>query len=102
MTITNAIISFYCSCTTICCPPTSKGLTASGVLPTQGITIATGQRELKLGTKLLYGTNTYIIQDRMHRRYDNTNVYHFDVYMTNHQQALKKGRLWNQTVTIIK
>lgn len=101
MIITNAIISFYCACN-LCCGSTSPNKTASGTYPLKGRTIATGQREIKLGTQLVWQNKTYKVEDRMHKRYDRTNeaIYHFDIFISNHKRALKKGRLWNQTVIV--
>lgn len=100
VTITNCIISFYCSCT-LCCSPKATGITASGTKPKEGITVASGSRTLPLGTKIEWHGQHLVVQDRMSKRYSITNIPHFDIYLSNHQQALKKGRLWNQTVKII-
>lgn len=101
MLITNAIISFYCACS-ICCGTTSPNKTTSGVYPLEGRTIATGQREIKLGSSLIWQGKTFKVEDRMHKRYDRTNeaIYHFDVFINDHKRALKLGRLRNQQVTI--
>jgi len=96
MIITNLIVTAYCC--KVCCGPAASGITASGVKPVQGITVA-ASRQYKLGTKLtIQGyTNRFVIQDRLARRFDNR----VDVYFKDHQKAKEFGKQ-RLTVTIYK
>lgn len=90
-----ATITAYCSCKT-CCGPNAKGITANGLQPTQGKTIA-ASRALPFGSKVVVEGKTYEVQDRLARRYD----FRFDIYFDKHSDAVKFGIKRNQTVTII-
>jgi 3D (Asp-Asp-Asp) domain-containing protein len=94
MLVTNLICCAYCACT-ICCGPKATGLTASGVKPHQGITVASS-RSIPFGTKILINGHTYIVQDRLAKRYDSR----VDIYFTKHTDALKFGKQ-KLTVTIL-
>ena len=89
--MTNVIVTAYCACS-ICCGPSASGLTASGLVPKQGITIA-ASRNIKFGTKIAlsvpgYFTNkTFTVQDRLAKRFDNR----IDIYFTKHSDAKKFG-----------
>ena len=93
--ITNAIITAYCACQ-VCCGHAAKGLTASGQKPQEGVTVA-ASRVYPLGSTLHYNGHTYIIQDRLAKRYDNR----VDVYFNSHLKAKQFGIKTNQTLTII-
>ncbi len=102
LVITNAIISFYCACS-ICCSdkPLSQRKCANGASPREGLSVATGRREIPLNSTMIWTNGiTYRIEDRMSRKYDKTNIYHFDIFIGNHQQAKQLGRLHNQTIII--
>lgn len=91
-------ISAYCPCKK-CCGPTAPNLTAIGVWPIEGITVA-GPRRFPLGTrvKITFGTNVLYrtIHDRLNTIYDNR----FDLFFTNHDTALKFGIVTNAVVSI--
>lgn len=82
-----ATVTAYCSCVK-CCGQWSGGPTASGAMPRQGVTVA-GPRALKLGTKVfIEGVGERTVQDRLAKRFDSR----FDVYFTNHAEALRFGK----------
>ena len=108
-----ATVTAYCGCPK-CCAPTGLPLeTASGTSPKQGRTLA-GPRRLKFGSKVTFrllnsnkpkaasgatGTSTntcpawvlnktFIIEDRLAVKYDSR----FDIFMDNHEDALKFGK----------
>ncbi len=94
MIITNVIVTAYCCCK-ICCGPGAAGITASGVKPVQGVTVA-ASRNLPLGTRIIIKGHSYIVQDRLAKKYDSR----VDIFMTNHQAA----RVWGKQslmVTIV-
>lgn len=95
MTITNAIITAYCACR-ICCGPNASGIAANGKAPVQGVTVA-GPRALPLGTRVVIGTNRFVIQDRTARRFDGR----WDIYFEHHADAKRFGKQTNN-VGIIK
>ena len=84
--ITNAIITAYCACA-LCCGRTNQPI-ASGAMPRQGITIA-APRAIPLGTVVYVdGVGRRVVQDRTAKRFDGR----WDLFMTNHQDALKWGK----------
>lgn len=95
MTLTNAIITAYCACR-ICCGPNAAGLAANNKPPIQGVTVA-GPRAYPLGTKVVIGTNTYVLQDRTAKRFDGR----WDIYFNSHADAKRFGKQTNN-VKIIK
>lgn len=90
--ILTAICTAYCSCH-VCTKGT--GITASGVYPQQGITIA-ASRTLPFGTAVIIDNHSYTVQDRLAKKYDSR----FDIYFSNHKDALRYGIRTNK-VTII-
>ena len=86
------IITAYCACA-LCCGPQASGLTASGVCPVEGITVA-APRSIPLGTRIrltvpgLWKSRAFMVQDRLARRYDDR----VDVYFTRHSDAVKFGK----------
>lgn len=101
--ITNlaVVVTAFCQCT-ICCGPNAIGLTASGVKPVEGITIAASRR-YKLGTRVeltvpgAFTNRVFIIQDRLAKRYDSR----VDVFINDHQRAKEFGKN-KGTMRIIK
>lgn len=95
--ITNLVVTAYCVCK-ICCGSHASGLTASGDLPREGITIA-ASRSIPFGTHVhITGfTNDFIVQDRLAKRYDSR----VDIYMASHRDALRFGKRTLQ-VTVYK
>jgi len=83
--LTNAIVTFYCSCV-ICCGPGAKGITASGKAIRPGMLAA--PRNIKFGTQVVINNRTYTVEDRTARRFNGR----FDIYVPSHQQALKLGK----------
>ena len=90
------ILTAYCACV-LCCGPNAKGITASGLRPVQGVTVA-GPRHIALGTKVNINGHNYILQDRTARRFDGR----WDIYFTNHAEALRFGKQYATNLTIIK
>lgn len=88
--MTNVIISAYCHCI-ICCSAGNK-ITANGLKPIEGITVA-ASRSIPLNTPIYLTINNvftnrfFIIQDRLAKRYDNR----IDIYFVSHRQAKKFG-----------
>lgn len=86
MITTNLLVTAYCACT-LCCGKHATGKTASGIKPTQGITVA-ASRQLPFGTRLFIdGVGWRTVQDRLAKRYDNR----VDVYFASHAQAKQFG-----------
>lgn len=86
MILTNCIVTAYCSCHLCCGSHSTLGLTASGVKPVQGVTVAASRR-IPLGTHIVIEGHEYIVQDRLARKYDNR----VDIYFSSHKDALKYG-----------
>lgn len=88
--LTNAIVTAYCACA-VCCGPKSsprlRGITADGSRAQQGITIA-ASRAIPLGSRVTIGRTTFVVQDRLARRFDGR----FDVFFTRHEDAKKFGK----------
>ena len=78
----NFKLTAYCNCA-VCCGRWAGGPTASGKMPVQGRTIATGV--LPFGTKLNIGGKIYTVEDR------GTPYGHIDIYMERHADAEKFG-----------
>lgn len=78
----NFKLTAYCNCA-VCCGRWAGGPTASGKMPEQGRTIATGV--LPFGTKLNIGGKIYTVEDR------GTPYGHIDIYMENHADAQAFG-----------
>ena len=79
------VLTGYCPCS-ICCGAYSvnKGLTASGVYATPGVTVA--MYGVPFGTKLSVNGHVYTVQDR------GTPYCHIDVYFATHAEACAFGR----------
>ena len=92
-----AIVTAYCSCTDVCCPKSSKGLTANGTRPVQGVTVA-ASRKYPLGSKVIINGKQYTVQDRLHRKFDAR----FDVYFNRHKDARAFGIQTNKVTVITK
>ena len=78
----NFKLTAYCNCA-VCCGCWAGGPTASGKMPVQGRTIATGV--LPFGTKLNIGGKIYTVEDR------GTPYGHIDIYMERHADAEEFG-----------
>lgn len=78
----NLKLTAYCNCA-VCCGRWAGGPTASGKMPVQGRTIATGV--LPFGTKLNIGGKIYTVEDR------GTPYGHIDIYMERHADAEEFG-----------
>lgn len=78
----NFKLTVYCNCA-VCCGRWAGGPTASGKMPVQGRTIATGV--LPFGTKLNIGGKIYTVEDR------GTPYGHIDIYMERHADAEEFG-----------
>lgn len=89
-------ITAYCGCVK-CCGKTDK-ITASGVMATEGITIAADTNILPFGTKVIIDGNVYTVQDRGGAIKGNR----IDVYFESHQKALEHGIKKNKEIIILK
>lgn len=76
-------LTAYCPCS-ICCGSWASGITASGVRPTQGRTVA--MSGVPFGTKLLINGHVYTVEDR------GTSYGHVDIFFNTHSDALRFGR----------
>ncbi len=83
--------SGYCPCE-ICCGKKSDanyGRTSSGVMAMEGVTIASDNSFLPVGSRLsIYGKDTYIVQDKGGAIKDNK----IDIYYLDHNSAFEFGR----------
>jgi 3D (Asp-Asp-Asp) domain-containing protein len=78
-------ITAYCHCRK--CTPGS-GITASGLRPVEGTTIA-GPRWVPLGTRVLVsGVGTFTVQDRLAEKHEGR----WDIYMKSHHRAKDFGK----------
>jgi 3D (Asp-Asp-Asp) domain-containing protein len=93
VTLSNITVTAYCLCFK-CCPKSSKGITASGQKPIEGVTVA-ASRSIPLGTRIAIDGRTYIVQDRLAKKYDSR----VDIYFNKHQDAKNFGKQTKQ-VTI--
>lgn len=75
-------ITFYCGCSQ-CCGQWAGGPTASGAMPTPGRTVANGV--LPFGTRVLIEGQEYVVEDR------GVSGDQFDIYVSDHQEALNRG-----------
>jgi len=91
-----AVVTAYCLCHK-CCPASSKGLCANNRPPVQGTTIA-ASRTIPLGSSVIVAGHTYIVQDRLAKKYDGR----FDIYFNRHSDALKWGIRTQQVIVITK
>lgn len=81
------VITHYCACE-ICCGKTD-GVTKSGELVTEGVTIAVDTRKIKLGTKVfIEGLGVRTAQDTGGAIKQNR----IDVYVKTHEEALQLGK----------
>jgi len=99
MPVTNIItatVTAYCSCR-VCCGPNAHGITASGTPPVQGRTIA-ASRSIPLGSKVIIAEKTYVVEDRLAKRFDNR----FDLFFRSHQEAKRFGKRTLKVMIITK
>lgn len=75
-------LTAYCNCE-ICCGHWSGGPTASGVMPSQGTTVAVGG--VDFGTRLNIGGQVFTVEDR------GTPYGHIDIFMNSHAEATQFG-----------
>ena len=94
--IITAVITAYCACKT-CCGLNAKGITANGQRATQGVTIA-ASRTVKFNSLVEVDGHTYIVQDRLAKRFDSR----FDIYFDKHSDAKKFGIKTNKVTIITK
>lgn len=97
---TNIIATAFCLCKACCSD--ADGLTASGTMPREGVTIA-ASRAIPLGTRVAltipgaFTNRVFIVEDRLARRFDNR----VDVFISSHRRAKVFGKQ-NGRLTIIK
>lgn len=99
MPVTNvitAIVTAYCSCK-ICCGPNAKGIAANGHKPTPNYTVA-ASRSIPFGSKVLFDKKTFVVEDRLAKRYDSR----IDVFFNTHEEAKKFGKQTKQVTIITK
>jgi len=83
--LTTAVRTAYCACSA-CCGPRASGLTASGVRPVEGRTVAANH--LPFGTWVrIQGIGLRRVEDRLAKRYTGR----FDVYFKSHAAAKRFG-----------
>lgn len=86
--IATYIVTAYCSCSWCCGTNSQHKLTASGIFPAQGITIA-APRSIPFGTRLhIEGVGWRVVEDRLAKKYDNR----IDIYYKSHNEAKKFGK----------
>lgn len=84
--ITNLLVTSFCACAA-CCGLKSKGVTASGVKPVQGVTVA-ASRKIPFGTRIyIQGIGWRTVQDRLAKAYDGR----IDLYVKSHKAAKRWG-----------
>lgn len=88
-------VTAYCGCIQ-CCGKSDK-ITASGVMATEGITVAADTNVLPFDTKIEIDGNVYTVQDRGGAIKGNR----IDIYFESHERALQYGRQTKE-VTILK
>ena len=95
MTLTNLLVTAYCSCS-LCCGPHAHNIAANGRKPVQGITVA-ASRSIPLGTSIHIDgmTNHFIVSDRYNKKLGDR----IDIYFSSHQAAKNFGAK-HLTVTI--
>ena len=88
--LTNCILTAYV---------TTGNLDASGSIPVQYSTIASGRRDIPLGSKVTIGNYTFTLNDHMNKRFNGQN--RFDIFFGNNLKAAKEfGIKHNITITI--
>ena len=81
-------VTAYCACKRCCGKHAAKGITASGLVPVEGRTVAAA-RSIPLGTRIhIEGVGWRVVEDRTARRYDGR----VDVYFKKHNDALQFGK----------
>ena len=78
-------LTAYCACKK-CCGKTD-GITASGVIAVEGVTIAADTKIHPFGTNIIIDGHEYTVQDRGGAIKGNK----IDIYFENHQKALEFG-----------
>ena len=91
-----ATVTAYCHCAK-CCGVAGQP-TANGVMPVEGVTVA-GPRSVPFGTRVkIEGWKaTYVVQDRLAKRYDDR----WDIFMRDHERAKQWG-IKQRTITILE
>ncbi len=80
----------YCPCSICCGAMGGTGLTASGARARQGITVA-ASRAIPFGSRVKIGNRTFLVQDRLAKRFDGRVDFFFDSHAE--AQAFGKRRL---------
>lgn len=75
-------ITFYDDCAECC--GVAGNATASGVYPTAGVTVASGE-DLPFGTEVTIGGEVYVVQDR------GVGPYQIDIFVSDHDTAVAMG-----------
>lgn len=65
---------------------------ANGKMPRVGITCASSDRTIPLGSFLVMDGKTFIIEDRTNKRFDIPNHQRFDIFFSNKHDALVWGK----------
>jgi len=82
MTITNAIVTVYLATGHVC---------SNGHFPTPNYTVASSDRSIPLGTKVLIEGHIYVVEDRTNKRFSKEE--RFDIFTSQSKNwALKFGK----------
>lgn len=86
-------ITYYCECSICCGIYSGMHKTASGAVPTEGVTVA-ADASIPFGTQLEVDGHVYTVQDRGGM----INANHLDIFKSSHSKALASGCQYNVPV----
>jgi len=81
-------VTHYCACTR-CCGANARGITASGKQAARGMVAMSSH--YPFGTQIMIGGSMYTVEDRGGSGIEN-NIARVDIFVPDHQQALRLGR----------
>ena len=90
-------VTHYCACAK-CCGSNAQGLTASGKQAAVGMVAMSSH--YPFGTQIMINGTMYTVEDRGGSGIEN-NIHRVDIYVPDHQQALRMGR-YTTTATIYR
>ena len=90
-------VTHYCACAK-CCGSNAQGLTASGKQVAVGMVAMSSH--YPFGTQIMINGTMYTVEDRGGSGIEN-NIHRVDIYVPDHQQALRMGR-YTTTATIYR
>lgn len=92
-------VSFYCACYQCC--GKEDGITASGDIATEGITVALPP-SIPLGTRIVIDGREYINQDRGGYIIElGENAIRADIYLDSHEECYERGRYMTRGYIIL-